>query len=366
MKVLFLVPFVFPSVGGVQTHVLKISEELVKRGHTITIISELPPKIKHSKKLFYQSSGSSVKQVLISKRLDKSIYSYNLWNGRCSVYVVDFGKKRYIKKFKIWYELWKMRKLITSSDVVHCHDVYIWYFPMRFIYFWKKSYVTFHGYEGVVPPQKNAVLIRKISYELARQSILVGSFIKRWYGTSSPYITYGGVERKKIFKYRHVKKELRILIIGRLDRDIGVQTYMKVLNHLDELGIKYTCTVLGDGQMRSSIEKYATVKGFVQDISYLADQSDIIFASSYLSILEGLIRKKLVVAVYENALKKDYLRPVSRYVLIGNDGSSLALEIQKYLRHKKQYKNMIERGYEWAQTQSWQKVADLYEEVWKK
>jgi glycosyltransferase involved in cell wall biosynthesis len=237
---------------------------------------------------------------------------------------------------------------------------------LRFLYFWKKSFVTFHGYEGIVPPRKNAILIRKISYELARKSILVGSFIKKWYGTPSPFITYGGVERKKIFKYKYKRKELRILIIGRLDRDIGVHTYIEVLKHLDELGVKYSCTVLGDGLMRTSIEKYATVKGFVNDVSYMADQSDIIFASSYLSILEGLIRKKLVVAVYENQLKKDYLRPVSRYILMSNDGSTLALEIQKYLRHKKLFKNMIEVGHVWASAQTWQKVADLYEEVWKK
>lgn len=366
MNILFLAPFIFPSVGGVQTHVLKVSEELVKRGHRITIISELPPKIKHNKKFIYQSSTSSVKQVLKPKRIDKSSYSYTLWNGKCNVYVLDYGKKRYSKKFKIWRTLFKYKELILSSDLVHCHDVYVWYFPMRLLFFWKKSYVTFHGYEGIVPPKKNAVLIRKISHELARESILVGSFIKKWYGTQSKYITYGGVERKKYFRYKHIKKTLRILIIGRLDRDIGVHTYIKVLNHLDELGIRYSCTVLGDGLMRTSIEKYATVKGFVHDISYMADHSDIIFASSYLSIMEGLMRKKLVVAVYENALKKDYLRPVSRYVLMGDDGSSLALEIQKYLKHKKQYKDMIELGNAWVLAQTWEKVADMYEEVWKK
>ena len=93
MKILFLVPLIFPSVGGVQTHVLKVSEELVKRGYKITIISELPPKIKNNKKLFYQSSTSSVKQSIIPKKLDKSIYSYTLHSGNCIVYAIDFGKK---------------------------------------------------------------------------------------------------------------------------------------------------------------------------------------------------------------------------------------------------------------------------------
>lgn len=366
MKIVFLSSAIFPSIGGVQTHVLRISEELVRRGHSITIITELTPDFNHSKKYFYQSRGSSVKAPLILKKLDKSIYSYDLSKNKIHVIGIKFGKNSYTKKIKIWLKLWKMRKYFLDADLVHCHDVYIWYFPFRILFPWKKSYITFHGYEGIVPPKKNAVLIRKISNELARASILVGSYIRKWYGTNSPFVTYGGVERNKIFTYRHVKKELRILMIGRLDRDIGVQTYVAILNHLKELGIRYKCVVLGDGPMRSTIEKYAVVKGFVNDVSYLLDHSDIVFASSYLSILESLIRKKMVVGVYENALKKDYLKPVSQFIISGDDASDLALEIEKFLKHKRQYSGMIEKGYSWAKDQTWSRVADTYEKLWKK
>ena len=366
MKIVFLSSAIFPSIGGVQTHVLRISEELVRRGHLITIITELPPEFNHSKKYFYQSRGSSVKAPLILKKIYKSIYSYHLSKNKIHIIGIKFGKNNYSKKIRIWLKLLKMRRYFLDADIIHCHDVYVWYFPFRILFPWKKSYITFHGYEGVVPPRKNAVLIRKISNELSRASILVGSYIRKWYGTNSPFITYGGVERNKIFTYRHVKKELRILMIGRLDRDIGVQTYVGILNHLKELGIRYKCVVLGDGPMRSTIEKYAVVKGFVNDVSYLLDHSDIVFASSYLSILESLIRKKMVVGVYENALKKDYLKPVSQFIIAGDDASDLALEIEKFLKHKRQYNSMIEKGYSWAKDQTWSRVADMYEKLWKK
>lgn len=74
----------------------------------------------------------------------------------------------------------------------------------------------------------------------------------------------------------------------------------------------------------------------------------------------------MVVGVYENALKKDYLKPVSQFIIAGDDASDLALEIEKFLKHKRQYNSMIEKGYSWAKDQTWSRVADMYEKLWKK
>jgi glycosyltransferase involved in cell wall biosynthesis len=40
MNVLFLTPRFYPDIGGVETHVLEIGKELIKKNHTVSLITE--------------------------------------------------------------------------------------------------------------------------------------------------------------------------------------------------------------------------------------------------------------------------------------------------------------------------------------
>ena len=42
MKVLFLTRSYFPNIGGVEKHVEKITEILMKKGHEVIILTEKP------------------------------------------------------------------------------------------------------------------------------------------------------------------------------------------------------------------------------------------------------------------------------------------------------------------------------------
>src|SRR3989344_3537616 len=101
MKILFLTRRFYPDVGGVEKHVLKISELLIKKGHKVTVITES------------QGKENGLRGIRIFR-----IKSRNGW----------------FKKFDIWLWLWRNRELIRNADIVHAHDVYYWYFPFRFIY----------------------------------------------------------------------------------------------------------------------------------------------------------------------------------------------------------------------------------------
>jgi len=71
--------------------------------------------------------------------------------------------------------------LIQEADIVHCHDVFFWYLPFRFLYPKKKVFTTFHGWEGIFPPKWQAKVIRNISEKLSFGNICVGDFIRKWY-----------------------------------------------------------------------------------------------------------------------------------------------------------------------------------------
>jgi len=144
---------------------------------------------------------------------------------------------------------------------------------------------------------------------------------------------------------------IKCLFIGRLEKDLGLETYFQALDSL-----KLKADFAGDGSLRNKCQKYGKVLGFT-DIKKIISNYDIIFTSSYLSILESLIHKKPVYSVYENSLKEDYLKmsPFSKYINIINNSGEISLD-----------KKYSQKGYEWAKKQTWEKVTDIYIKLWQK
>jgi phosphatidylinositol N-acetylglucosaminyltransferase subunit A len=107
MKILFLAARFYPQRGGVENHVYQLSQELIKKGHSVTVITEAP----------------------------EGEWTYSTHVKGIEVIYTDFGSRGFAKKFRIWWRLWRLRKDVEKADVVHCHDVFFWYLPMRLLYF---------------------------------------------------------------------------------------------------------------------------------------------------------------------------------------------------------------------------------------
>lgn len=144
---------------------------------------------------------------------------------------------------------------------------------------------------------------------------------------------------------------VKALFIGRLEKDLGLETYFKAIKNLN-LEINFA----GDGSFHSEAKKYGKVLGFV-NINKIVKNYDIIFASSYLSILQALIFKKPVFSVYENPLKEDYLKmsPFNNFITIVDKPEQIRLN-----------KKFSQEGYQWAKKQTWEKVTDIYLKLWQK
>ncbi len=347
MTILFFCRFFYPHIGGVEKHVFEVGRRLAKKGHRITIITE-------TSKDSYQSEFSSDKDM-----------------GRLhALKIVRIGpfEDNWSKKFKIWKSLWRKKSLIKKSDVVHLHDVFFWYLPFRFIYPRKKVYTTFHGFETRFPPSKKAVMVRKLSEELSLGNVIVGDYIKKWYGTKPTYITYGAVDKIQNFPPKADQpraEKLKILFIGRLEEDTGIPTFLKTLEILKKKGIKFEFEAIGDGSFRGDAEKLGKVHGFVKNVVPYTFKSDIVFASSYLSMITALSLRKPVFSIYDNPLKRDYLKmtPFSKYITIRNSPKLLADEV-KSVGRSKSIRNKTNLGYEWVKKQTWDKVVNLYIKLW--
>lgn len=363
MKVVFISPAFYPSIGGVETHVLSLSRELTRLGHSVTVLTE--DKLENQ-----QSNDDGDNEATRLKSIDESRFFTHKKLYQIDIFYFKFGQHNFFKKFKIWYILLKNYKLFKDADVIHAHDVFIWYFPLRFVLFNKRIFTTFHGYEGVFPPAEKAKQIRQWSKALSYGTINAGAFIEKWYGTKSDYVTYGGVKQIETQDSNADEKEkakvskLKILFIGRLEKDIGVQLYLDTLSKLKKMGVKFSLTVCGDGSFRSAFEQYKGDFGFVTNVSAYIKKADIVFSSSYLSMLQALACGKPIFAAYTNPLKHDYLRmsPFEKYIYVSGHSSDLAKKIARQQFDKKK----IESGRRWANTQTWEKVAEMYLELWNK
>jgi hypothetical protein len=97
--------------------------------------------------------------------------------------------------------------------------------------------------------------------------------------------------------------------------------------------------------------KLVTVENSLNPISEI-QAADCVFAGGYLVALEAFANKKIVVAAYDNPIKKDYwlMHPMAKH--IGFNGHVP----EKY----------SSEAYEWARLQSWERLARSYENLWLK
>lgn len=347
MKVLFFTRSFYPHIGGVETHVREVGKRLVELGHSVTIVTE------------EQFSTSEEISAKLTGNLDG-----------IKIYRIPIAVSEKQKKYTIWRWLWEHKVLLEEADVIHAHDVFFWYLPFRFRYPFKKVYTTFHGYETVFPPQKNAIRLRKLSEKLSAGNICVGDFIKKWYGTHPTFVTYGGVAKSEPAhsEWHIANRKLRISFMGRIEKDTGVAEYVNFLALLHKNKVDFSFTAIGEGSLKERFREFGETVGLVEKPELYLKRSDIIFASSYLSMLQALVHKKLIIAFYDNPLKKDYLlmSPFADYIIAEATPEEAFKKLKHFILNPNRLKKMITEGSEWAGEQTWEQVTDLYLKLWTK
>lgn len=392
MTILFFARLFYPHIGGVETHMLEVGDRLRKKGHKIILVTEKLPDGSHRN--WQKEINSANMAGEIESRLA-------FWD----IYHIPVGKYGKNKKWQIWWWLWQHKGLIEKADIVHCHDVFFWYMPFRFLYRDKPVFTTFHGYETKFPPAKSAITIRWLSAMLSWGNICVGDFIKKWYGTKPDFVTYGGVDIEEIRKYQEGsypvvnmrneenkknreseeggyltsregskvntnkirKEEILIVFVGRLAQDTGILAYEETIEILNNKS-KQKCNfiVLGNGDLKEKLSNLSTIVSNEQNIYPYIKNAQIVFTSSYLSILQALAMRKPVIAFYNNPLKEDYLKlsPFARWIAIENSSEKIAKKVLHILNEKESIAKTIKEAYFWVNEQTWDAVANLYLKLW--
>lgn len=344
MNILMFSRLYYPHIGGVEKHLKKISEVLIRKGHRVSILTE---QFNKSLKTEEQVNGVPIRRIP----------TYHISESR--------------KKWVVWKWMRENRQWWRKFDLIHVHDVFYWIFPFKFFGGTPPNYVTFHGYEGVNPPGYASVVQRKLAESLSSGSICVGDFMRKWYRANPDIVIYGGVSGKMSKK----SASKNVIYLGRLSEDAGILIYLEALKILGKMGIELGLDVYGDGPQLNKAKEFSEknnlrVKfyGFVSEEKVRFTSARFMFVSRYLGILEAMRAKQKVFAVYNNEIKKDYLKchPMAKNMIISGDPNTLATHLLKYIKKPKIHDVKVEKAYKWAKKQTWGNVTEEYLKLWQK
>jgi glycosyltransferase involved in cell wall biosynthesis len=219
-------------------------------------------------------------------------------------------------------------------------------------------FTTFHGWEGKYPVPLKSKLMRKLARVMGDGTIAVGEYTDIWHGTVSEKVIYGATDQKPL----PMPSKPSILVFGRLSRDNDMEMVLEALERVKRMKKDLKITFLGDGEYRNRAKKLGKVAGFDPSPEKYLKQANVVITSSYLAILDSLAAGRQVVSVFGNPLKEDYLKlsPMTHLLHIAGGVQDLVKAIEKNVDKLKPNK----KGSNWAREQTWEKVAEEYEDLW--
>ena len=338
MNILLFSQSFSPNIGGVENHLNGLIPELQKAGHRISVIT-------------------------INNKNYKNFEIIN----EVRVYRINYPSIKFWGLLKIWQEIFKKINLIKKADIIHIHDVFIYFLPFRFLFPNKKVITIFHGWENKFPVPKKNILYKQIAQKLSNKTISIGDYVNQHHQLKSKnnYISYGAVKTPTKEISLNSKDKNSFLFLGRLEKDTGLETFLKTLALIKD---KYeiNVTFCGDGPLKKECQKYGQVKGFINPRKELI-KAEFCFVGGYLSMLESFSYKCRVLTSYENQLKKDYWskNPFSEYLVVGKDSQELSEKIISILKNKKENTKKINNAYELTKKYNFEKLAKLYLKISK-
>jgi len=334
-----LTAYFHPRIGGVEKHVLRVSEELVKLGHQVTVLT---------------------------RRWDASWPEHEQLRGM-TVRRVAGGIAKAPRERRL--------DLLDAADVIHCHDLYPY---LRFVApAWPSGraplFVTFHGYERYPIPRTARWLRHRLAARAAG-TICMGEFICRWYDHPCDAISYGGVDAPPR-RVPDPDPDAPALYVGRLAPDTGIMGYLEALRRLRERGHDISLVVCGEGPLHERVLEFAlehdidlVLRGWVTDPAMELLECRFAFVSGYLSILEAMAYRRLACSLYDNPLKRDYLRlfPAAQNMIIADGPESLASALLRHMESPDTAATMVAAAETHARNQTWRSVAELYLDLYRK
>lgn len=340
MEIVFVTPKYVPSVGGVETHVGRVATELQRLGYNVIVLTT-------------QNGDEPVNETIDELE------------------IVRMPKVVIGSKIKTWQWLWQQRHRLVSADVVHVHDVGWWLLPILPL-IQKKLFVTFHGWEGEWPIRWQAKLHRWLLSVAAQKTIHIGDWITQYYWDEPSLVLYGGVDSytkvtNKTQNTNNGRKVIKVVFLGRLVSENAIAEYCKLAKQMQQKNLSFSLTWVGDGPLAKQCKRLGTVTGMVDKPEAYIAKADVVWASSYLSILLARSYGKPVWALWQHQLKRDYLQSLPNQERVFLAGSAPSLLVQVTSDSGKQWRTeAISQRFSKQWPPTWHTIATQYEQLWQK
>ena len=330
MKIVFLTPLFHPHVGGVEKHCLNLALNLNQLGHEV---------------------------IVITYSHDPNLPTSDQYQG-IEIIRITYPKIKLLGLTIIW---WKMLKVISTfrfANIIHIHDVFIWYLPIRLLLPFKKTYITHHGWEGSYPIPRRYIFFKKISNYLTKANISIGRYIEIYYGIHSNLILYGAVTLKKnqcqLKPDRFKNKTINYL--GRLSPDNGLEILFKA----KELDQNININFFGNGEYWQHCQQIGQINSHVVHAEEHINPNEIWIISGYLSLLEVLSCRAIPIALCHHQLRKDYFNhsPFKKLIVMCESPQELISAI-----HNHDFKP-IDQLHKFLSDYSWHQLSQQYLKLW--
>ncbi len=336
MKILQVSHYYAPHLGGVEKHLRQLNQELLTAGHEVTVLTS-----QHEANLPTNEVIDGVKV----KRL-------------------SLQSVKYLGLFKIWWQLLKQINFFRQFDLIQIHDIFIWFLPVRILLPFKPVFMTFHGYQSSPIKTKEKWWVRLAAF-LTQGSLSVGDFIPKYFEFYNTQVIYGAVDLERFQhladKHRKTEESFNALYVGRFDRQVGFDIYLEAVQALQK-DQEFKFGLLGGGSQLNLVNLPGKNLGWVKEVAPYYFQTEYVFASGYLSMLEAMAAQKLVFAAHlpGDDLREDYLKrtPFAQWLVIVNNPQQLVKQVKYYQEHPAEAEEKIKAAYDWVQSQTWSKLAE--------
>lgn len=312
-------------LGGVEIHVDRVARELTRRGHEVVV----------------QCTTESD---------DDDRYPYEV--------------------LRVPNDSWRFSPRV-EKDIIWHHDFFTYGDGHRQWSKSGKSFITFHGYEGVCPPALVALAERQRVNDDCDGSIGVGLYIEKWYGTKCDSLIWGGVGADDIVPMDQMEPQ-RFIWVGGLRDDMDLWAYIQFLERLRINGWEPKLDVVGGGQLKveEALAEMATMRGldvafhgWMENYDELYERASYVLSGGYLSMMRAMANFKTTVSLWGNELKRDYVEWFPGRLVSGS-----VSELDDVARRMREGlpPEVLDGNRQWALSQSWSAVADAYEELWEK
>lgn len=259
-RVLMIISFFYPHLGGSEQQALRLAEQLIQRGIQVSVLTR-------------KFKGLSVHEVVRGVPVYRAIRTLSWGKWFAVTYM-----------FSVFWFLLRRR---NTYDIIHCHLLQGFHSIIAIMVkaLLRKNVIIKVGATG---PLSDFVMIKNVFLGefLLKKITAVDKLITVCSSSTAEALQEGftsrqivqipnGVDTNHFKQFSPSLNQKDITFIGRLDHMKGVQVLLEAFKTLKEDSVTAYLNIIGDGPDRGKLKSHAVESGIADSISFCGELAEI-------------------------------------------------------------------------------------------